>query len=284
MAGAVLIGAPVYRASYPGILKNLLDITPVEALQNKPVGIVAMGGSPHHYLAVDTQLRQVLAWFGALVAPTSVYITGGDFRDGRLASDSARADLAALTDTLTTLGCRAAIDTGAVAWNTARRWVTSRVPTRLPAGGSRIRTDGPAREGLHFETASCHYDGFIFPKSLRPLATGTEGSNLLSSSGESRANLSSSECRRDGRPRHGLRDPYEEDARADRGDEGDLDQGQAGTSRRVRQLSADDDLAQAVAEAASADNRRRRLPPRRAARDPLWRRDTPGAARHGFAR
>jgi FMN reductase len=103
MAGAVLIGTPVYRASYPGILKNLLDITPVEALQNKPVGIVAMGGSPHHYLAVDTQLRQVLAWFGALVAPTSVYITGGDFRDGRLASDSARADLAALTDTLTSL-------------------------------------------------------------------------------------------------------------------------------------------------------------------------------------
>src|SRR6267378_8274220 len=94
---------------------------------------------------------------------------------------------------------------------------------------------------------------------------GTEGSNLASSSGESRANLSSSECRRDGRPRHGLRDPYEEDARADRGDEGDLDQGQAGTSWRVRQLSADEDLAQAVAEAASADNRRRRLPPRRAA-------------------
>ena len=64
MAGAVLIGAPVYRASYPGVLKNLLDIVPVEALQSKPVGIVAMGGSPHHYLAVDSQLRQVLAWFG----------------------------------------------------------------------------------------------------------------------------------------------------------------------------------------------------------------------------
>jgi NAD(P)H-dependent FMN reductase len=28
-----------------------------------------MGGSAHHYLAVDTQLRQVLGWFGALVAP-----------------------------------------------------------------------------------------------------------------------------------------------------------------------------------------------------------------------
>jgi FMN reductase len=102
-AAAVLIGAPVYRASYPGVLKNLLDILPVEALQNKPVGIVAMGGSLHHYLAVDTQLRQVLAWFGALVAPTSVYLTGSDFHDGKLASEPARKDLVALTGTLITL-------------------------------------------------------------------------------------------------------------------------------------------------------------------------------------
>lgn len=102
-AGAVLIAAPVYRASYPGVLKNLLDIAPVEALHNKPVGILAMGGSPHHYLAVDTQLRAVLGWFGALVAPTGVYITGGDFKDGKLASESARADLTALTDTLVLL-------------------------------------------------------------------------------------------------------------------------------------------------------------------------------------
>jgi FMN reductase len=96
----VLIAAPVYRASFPGVLKNLLDIAPVEALQAKPVGIVAMGGSAHHYLAVDTQLRQVLGWFGALVAPTSVYLTGADFRDGQLAAEAARTDLVALVDTL----------------------------------------------------------------------------------------------------------------------------------------------------------------------------------------
>src|SRR5271165_2754973 len=102
-ASAVLIGAPVYRASFPGVLKNLLDIVPVEALQNKPVGIVAMGGSPHHYLAVDTQLRQVLAWFGALVAPTSVYLTGADFRDGQLIPGAASTDLVALGQTLVAL-------------------------------------------------------------------------------------------------------------------------------------------------------------------------------------
>lgn len=102
-AGAVLIGAPVYRASFPGVLKNLLDIVPVEALQSKPVGIVAIGGSPHHYLAIDTQLRAVLAWFGALVAPTGIYLTGSDFQEGRLASDAARRDIAALNATLIAL-------------------------------------------------------------------------------------------------------------------------------------------------------------------------------------
>jgi FMN reductase len=102
-AAAVLMGVPVYRASFPGVLKNLLDIVSVEALQGKPVGIVAMGGSAHHYLAADTQLRQVLAWFGALVAPTCVYLTGGDFQEGRLTGDPSRTDLAALTETLIAL-------------------------------------------------------------------------------------------------------------------------------------------------------------------------------------
>jgi NAD(P)H-dependent FMN reductase len=85
------------------VLKNLLDIAPVEALQAKPVGIVAMGGSPHHFLGVDWQLREVLTWFGSLVAPTSVYITGSDFKDGKLASEGAQRDLAALAATLVTL-------------------------------------------------------------------------------------------------------------------------------------------------------------------------------------
>ena len=62
-----------------------------------------MGASPHHFLAIDFQLRPVLTWFGALVAPTAVYLTGNDFRDGRLAWDDAQADWAALVSTLATL-------------------------------------------------------------------------------------------------------------------------------------------------------------------------------------
>jgi FMN reductase len=99
-ADAVLLAAPVYRASFPGVLKNLLDLLPVEALRDKPVGIVAMGGSPHHYLGVDGHMRLVLAWFGALTMPNSVYLTGRDFAEGKLASDSASADLVALGEAL----------------------------------------------------------------------------------------------------------------------------------------------------------------------------------------
>ena len=86
----MLLASPVYRASFTGALKNLLDLTPLETLRAKPIGIVAMGASLHHYLGVDWQLRAVLAWFGALVAPTSVYLESAHFKDGRLA-DPARA-------------------------------------------------------------------------------------------------------------------------------------------------------------------------------------------------
>jgi FMN reductase len=99
-ADAVLLASPVYRASFTGALKNLLDLAPLDALRDKPVGIVAMGASAHHYLGVDAHLRAVLAWFGALVAPTSVYLESAHFRDGALADTTARAALGGLVTTL----------------------------------------------------------------------------------------------------------------------------------------------------------------------------------------
>lgn len=99
-ADAVLLASPVYRASFTGALKNLLDLVPLEALRAKPVGIVAMGAGPHHYLGVDWQLRAVLAWFGAWVVPTSVYLESAHFQDGRLTDPAARAGLTDLVAAL----------------------------------------------------------------------------------------------------------------------------------------------------------------------------------------
>jgi NAD(P)H-dependent FMN reductase len=52
-AEAVILASPVYRGSVSGVLKNLLDNVPVEALRSKPCGIIAIGATNHHYLGVD---------------------------------------------------------------------------------------------------------------------------------------------------------------------------------------------------------------------------------------
>ena len=96
---AVIFASPVYRGSFTGSLKNLLDQLPIETLMGKPVGIVAMGATPHHFLGVDWHLRDVLAWFGAIVAPTSVYLASADFVDGQL-TESAKQDLNDLADAI----------------------------------------------------------------------------------------------------------------------------------------------------------------------------------------
>lgn len=101
-ADAVLLATPVYRGSLTGVLKNLLDHVPVEALKDRPVGIVAMGATPHHFLGAESHLRDVLAFFGALVAPVAVYLTSADFADG-VPSEHAAADLDALLGALAAL-------------------------------------------------------------------------------------------------------------------------------------------------------------------------------------
>jgi NAD(P)H-dependent FMN reductase len=98
----VILATPIYRASYTGALKNALDWLPLESMRDKPVGIVAMGTTAYHYLAVDNPLRSVLAWFGALVAPTSVYLAAADFEDGQLSANAAHA-MDELFATVTTL-------------------------------------------------------------------------------------------------------------------------------------------------------------------------------------
>jgi FMN reductase len=98
-ADAVLLSTPVYRGSMTGVLKNLLDHVPVAALQGKPVGIVAMGASDHHFLGAERHLRDVLAFFGAVVAPVAVYLTPSDFADGE-PQEAAREALDGLIDVL----------------------------------------------------------------------------------------------------------------------------------------------------------------------------------------
>ncbi|MFJ9571068.1 NADPH-dependent FMN reductase [Streptomyces bacillaris] len=61
----VVIGTPIYKAAYSGLLKSLLDLLPQYALAGKTVLPLATGGSTAHVLAIDYALRPVLTSMGA---------------------------------------------------------------------------------------------------------------------------------------------------------------------------------------------------------------------------
>ncbi|MBL1118569.1 NADPH-dependent FMN reductase [Streptomyces sp. 110] len=64
-ADGIVIGTPVYKAAYAGLLKALLDVLPQYALTGKTVLPLATGGSTAHVLAIDYALRPVLSSMGA---------------------------------------------------------------------------------------------------------------------------------------------------------------------------------------------------------------------------
>jgi FMN reductase len=64
-ADGLVVATPIYKASFSGALKVLLDLLPERALHHKVVLPLATGGSIAHMLAVDYALKPVL---GALKA------------------------------------------------------------------------------------------------------------------------------------------------------------------------------------------------------------------------
>lgn len=64
-AHGVVIATPVYKASFSGLLKTLLDLLPQRALADKVVLPLATGGTLAHLLILDYALRPVLASLGS---------------------------------------------------------------------------------------------------------------------------------------------------------------------------------------------------------------------------
>ena len=113
-ADMYLIATPIYRASFTGALKNLLYHIPVEGLMGKACGLIGMGASDHHYLTVDTQLRPVLAWFGAHLVPGQVYLQSQHFSDGKLTDAKSIAGLENLGRAVVVLHKATAAGTGSI--------------------------------------------------------------------------------------------------------------------------------------------------------------------------
>lgn len=92
-ADVLIVGTPIYRGSYTGALKNLLDLVPNDPMAGKVVGLVATGGSDHHYLAIDQELRPLFSFFQCLMVPATVYARNLDFADDGLLSRAIQEDI-----------------------------------------------------------------------------------------------------------------------------------------------------------------------------------------------
>ena len=115
-ASLLVIGSPVYKGSYSGLLKHFLDLTDPTLLAGKVAVLAATGGSDRHALVIDHQLRPLASFFELNTVPVGVYARDTEFTDYRLSSDAtqARVDLA-VRQALTLLGRQQAVQPQAVA-------------------------------------------------------------------------------------------------------------------------------------------------------------------------
>ena len=92
-ADALVLASPVYKGSYTGLFKHLIDLLDPSALAGKPVLLAATGGGEKHALVVEHQLRPLFGFFEAFTLPTGLYASEKDI-------DYSGAMSAALSDRL----------------------------------------------------------------------------------------------------------------------------------------------------------------------------------------
>ncbi len=80
-ARVLVIGTPVYRATYTGLLKTFFDLMPADFLAGKVAVLIATGAAPGHLLAIDHGLRPLVASLSGLSAATGIYAMKQDFVD-----------------------------------------------------------------------------------------------------------------------------------------------------------------------------------------------------------
>jgi len=87
-ADAVVLVTPIYSGSYTGMVKDLVDLLPEDALAGVPVLMGGTGGTVRHALALEHTLRPLLGHVHAVTVPTDVFAATEDF--GAAAVDGAQ--------------------------------------------------------------------------------------------------------------------------------------------------------------------------------------------------
>jgi FMN reductase len=73
-ADILVVGSPVYKASYTGVLKAFCDHISAGQLSSKLAIPLMMGGSLQHFLALEVHLRPLLVELGAICPTPGLYV------------------------------------------------------------------------------------------------------------------------------------------------------------------------------------------------------------------
>ncbi|YBV94346.1 FMN reductase (plasmid) [Phyllobacteriaceae bacterium JZ32] len=81
-AEALVVASPVYKGSYTGLFKHLIDLLDPTAFVGKPILLAATGGGDRHTLVIEHQLRPLFGFFEARTLATGIYAAERDFAEG----------------------------------------------------------------------------------------------------------------------------------------------------------------------------------------------------------
>lgn len=89
-ADALLIGFPICQGSFPGTLKNVLDLLPEGGLKNKVVGIIANAGSSRYFLVPEYQLKPVITAMKGQVVGTTAFVEAREIYRTEIIEDATK--------------------------------------------------------------------------------------------------------------------------------------------------------------------------------------------------
>ncbi len=90
-ADLLIAATPVYKGSYTGLFKHVIDLVHPEALVGRPVLLAATGGGERHALMVEHQLRPLFGFFRAQTVPAAVYASEAELEGYVVASTALQA-------------------------------------------------------------------------------------------------------------------------------------------------------------------------------------------------
>lgn len=97
-ADLLIIGTPVYRAAYTGLLKHFFDLVDRDAMRNRKAVLCATAGTPMHALVIEHQLRPLMGFFAIQTVTTGLYGLSDDFANGAVSNPRLRERIERVTE------------------------------------------------------------------------------------------------------------------------------------------------------------------------------------------